>query len=368
MTNYKAQALLTVKRRKTRQIHIGSVAVGGGAPISVQTMTKTDTRDVSSTVAQITELESMGCDIIRVAVVDKDAADVLADIRSSIRIPMVADIHFDYQLALMAVDAGVDGLRINPGNIGSVQKVREVVRAAETRKIPIRIGVNSGSLEKDILAKHGDATAEALVESAMNHVRILEDIGYSEIKISVKASDAARTVQAYRQLADITDYPLHLGVTEAGTLLAGSVRSSVALGILLSEGIGDTIRFSLTEHPSCEIRAGQELLRTLGLRNPGPYVISCPTCGRAQIDVINLAHQVEDELEKLVREYSGAVWPSVAVMGCMVNGPGEARAADIAVTGGKGKAALYVSGKLVSTIRENDIVSTVVEQVRKFFS
>ena len=357
-----------IKRRVSRQIHLGQVAVGGDAPVSVQTMTKTDTRDVRATVEQILDLECLGCDIIRLAVVDEDAARALSDIRRSIHIPMVADIHFDYRLALAAIDAGVDGLRINPGNIGSIQKVKEVSRAAEARKVPIRIGVNAGSLEKDILAKHGGATAEALVESAMNHVRILEDIGYREIKVSVKASDVSRTVHAYRGLADMTDYPLHLGVTEAGTLMTGAVRSSVALGILLAEGIGDTIRVSLTEHPSREVRAGQEILRSLGLRKPGPSVISCPTCGRVQIDVISLAHQVEDEMEKLAREYPGAVWPSVAVMGCMVNGPGEAADADIAIAGGRGKAALYAGGNIVTTVDEQDIVSALLRQVRAFIS
>lgn len=353
-------------RRWTRQIQVGSVAVGGGAPISVQTMTKTDTRQVAATVRQIRELEQAGCDIIRVAVVDAAAARALAPIRKAIHIPLVADIHFDYRLALLALDAGADGLRINPGNIGSAAKVREIVRAAASRKAPIRIGVNSGSLEKDLLAKYGGATAEALVASALKHVHILEDLGYREIKISVKASDAIRTVQAYRLLAEQTDYPLHLGVTEAGTLLAGAVRSSTALGILLAEGIGDTLRVSLTEPPHEEIRVGLEILRSLGLRDPGPQVISCPTCGRIQIDVIRLAHRIETELEKLARGYPKARWPVVAVMGCMVNGPGEAREADIAIAGGKGKAALYRQGRHVATVQSTRIVAAVMDQVRQF--
>ncbi|MFA5043446.1 MAG: flavodoxin-dependent (E)-4-hydroxy-3-methylbut-2-enyl-diphosphate synthase [Kiritimatiellia bacterium] len=357
-------------RRKTRRIYVGAVAVGGGAALTVQTMTKTDTRDARATIAQIRELERAGCDIVRVAVPDEDAARALAAIRRAIRIPLVADIHFNYRLALQALAAGVDGLRINPGNIGSSANVREVVRAARERKVPIRIGVNAGSLEKEILARYGGATAKALVASAIKHARILEKLDYREIKISVKASDAARTVQAYRLLAKATDYPLHLGVTEAGTLLTGAVRSATALGILLAEGIGDTLRVSLTEHPLREIKAGLELLRALGLRPTGPAVISCPTCGRVELDVIALAHRVEEELDKLAREFPDArrpaKWPAVAIMGCMVNGPGEAREADIAIAGGKGKAALYVGGTHKATVKEEQIVTAVVREVRAF--
>jgi len=365
-----ASPSILAPRRKTRRIHVGAVAVGGGAPVTVQTMTKTDTRDVRTTIAQIRDLERAGCDIIRVAVPDEEAARSLAAIRRAIHIPLVADIHFNYRLALQALAAGVDGLRINPGNIGSIANVHEVVRAARERKVPIRIGVNAGSLEKEILAKYGGATAKALVASALKHVRILENLDYREIKISVKASDAARTIQAYRLLAEATDYPLHLGVTEAGTLLTGTVRSATALGILLAEGIGDTLRVSLTEHPSREVKAGLEILRALSLRPPGPSIISCPTCGRVELDVIALAHQVEEELDKLAREFSGvrqpAKWPVVAIMGCMVNGPGEAREADIAIAGGKGKAALYVGGTYKATVKEGQIVAAVVRQVRAF--
>lgn len=353
-------------RRLTRQIHIGAAAVGGKAPVSVQTMTKTDTRDIDATVAQIRELEALGCDIIRLAVPDVRAARALKAIRRAIHIPLVADIHFDHRLALLALDAGADGLRINPGNIGSSRNIGEVVRAARERRAPIRIGVNAGSLEKDLLAKHGGATAEALVASALRHARLLEDLDYREIKISVKASDVARTVRAYRRLAELTDYPLHLGVTEAGTLLSGTVRSSAALGILLAEGIGDTLRVSLTDQPAREIRVGLELLRSLGMRPPGPRVISCPTCGRIRLDVITLAHRVETELEKLARECPGAAWPLVAIMGCMVNGPGEAREADIAVAGGDRKAALYIKGQPVITLAEPDILPAIVSRVREF--
>ena len=361
---------ILAQRRKTRQIHVGHVAVGGGAPVAVQTMTKTDTRDVRATIAQIRDLERAGCDIIRVAVPDEEAARALAAIRRAIHIPLVADIHFNHHLALQALAAGVDGLRINPGNIGSIVNVREVVHAARERKIPIRIGVNAGSLEKEILVKYGGATAKALVASALKHVHILEHLDYHEIKISVKASNAVRTVQAYRLLAKATDYPLHLGVTEAGTLLTGTVRSATALGILLAEGIGDTLRVSLTEHPLREIKAGLEILRALSLRPPGPSVISCPTCGRVKLDVITLAHRVEEELDKLAHKFTGkrqpANWPVVAIMGCMVNGPGEAREADIAIAGGKGKAALYVDGTYKTTVKEKSIVTAVVRQVRAF--
>ncbi|MBU4199312.1 MAG: flavodoxin-dependent (E)-4-hydroxy-3-methylbut-2-enyl-diphosphate synthase [Verrucomicrobia bacterium] len=355
-------------RRLTRQIHVGAVVVGGGAPVSVQTMTKTDTRDIRATVAQIRELETLGCDIIRLAVPDTRAARALKAIRRAIHSPLVADIHFDHRLAILALEAGADGLRINPGNIGSSRKIREIVRAARERRVPIRIGVNAGSLEKDLLAKHGGATAEALVASALRHARLLEDLDYREIKISVKASDVARTVQAYRRLAELTDYPLHLGVTEAGTLLSGTVRSSVALGMLLAEGIGDTLRVSLTDQPSREIWVGLELLRSLGLRPPGPRVISCPTCGRIRLDVITLACRVEDELEKLARELPGAAWPMVAIMGCMVNGPGEAREADIAVAGGDRKAAIYVKGRHVGTVAEKDLLPAVISRVHEFLN
>ena len=355
-------------RRATRPVKLGTLQVGGGAPVSVQTMTKTDTRDVRATVAQILDLESLGCDLIRVAVPDEAAARALGEIRRSIHIPLVADIHFDHRLALIALDAGADGLRINPGNIGSVPQVREVVRAAAPRRVPIRIGVNAGSLEKELLARHGGATAEALVESALGHARLLEDAGCAEIKISVKASDVIRTVEAYRLLARRTSYPLHLGVTEAGTLIAGTIRSSAALGILLAEGIGDTLRVSLTEPPAREVRVGLDLLRCLGLRPPGCHVISCPTCGRVQIDLMNLAHRVEDALSPLEREFPNARWPVVAVMGCRVNGPGEAREADIAVAGGKGKVALYLKGAHVKTLDEFEVVPALVEEVRAFIA
>jgi len=357
---------LTITRRPTRQISIGSVAVGANAPISVQTMTKTDTRDVAATVAQIRDIENAGGDIVRLAVIDEEAARALGAIRRQVRIPLIADIHFNHKLALIALDAGIDGLRINPGNIGSLDRVREVVQAAAGRKVPIRIGVNAGSLEKDLLAKHGGATAGALVESAMGHVRILEEAGHPWIKISVKASDVPRTLQAYRLLSQTTDHPLHLGVTEAGTLLNGTIRSSVALGMLIAEGIGDTLRVSLTDHPVQEIKVGLELLRCFGLRPPGAGVISCPTCGRIQIDVVSLARRVEEALDAYYRANPMVPHPTVAVMGCVVNGPGEAREADIAIAGGLGKGALYVHGVCIATVPEAEILDRLMEQVRTF--
>jgi (E)-4-hydroxy-3-methylbut-2-enyl-diphosphate synthase len=355
-----------IKRRKTRRIYVGSVAIGGGAPVSVQTMTKTDTRDVKATVRQIKSIEKVGCDIVRLAVPDEAAAAALAVIRRQTRIPLIADIHFDHKLALKAIASGVDGLRINPGNIGGAANVREVVNAARERKSPIRIGVNSGSLEKDLLAKHGGPTVQALVESAMRHVRMLEDLDYREIKISVKAASVRRTVEAYRLLARKTDYPLHLGVTEAGTLLAGAIRTSVALGILLEDGIGDTIRVSLTDAPEREVRVGREILGALCMRGGGASVISCPTCGRIQVDVISIAGEIERKLEELYSCTAKTVLPTVAVMGCMVNGPGEAREADIALAGGKKKFALYVRGKLKKTIAEKDAVAAVAEEVKRW--
>ncbi|NLB60351.1 MAG: flavodoxin-dependent (E)-4-hydroxy-3-methylbut-2-enyl-diphosphate synthase [Lentisphaerae bacterium] len=353
-------------RRSTRQINLGAVAIGGDAPLAVQSMTTTDTRNVRSTVTQIRALARAGCEIIRVAVPDRAAALALQDIRRAIPIPLVADIHFDHRLAILALRSGADGLRINPGNIGASWKIREVVQACRERRVPIRIGVNAGSLEKKLLQQYGGATAQALVASALEHARLLEDLDYREIKLSVKAADVARTVQAYRLLAQQTDYPLHLGLTEAGTFLPGSVRSVAALGILLAEGIGDTLRISLTEPPRREVQVGLELLRALNLRPAGPRVVACPTCGRVQLDVMQLAHALEEALGKLAAEFPKAVWPSVAVMGCMVNGPGEAREADIAVAGGRGRAALYLRGRYVKTVAEEAVLAVLVDYVRDF--
>jgi (E)-4-hydroxy-3-methylbut-2-enyl-diphosphate synthase len=357
----------SVPRNNTRRITLGSVAVGGGAPVSVQTMTNTDTRDVASTVSCIKETADAGCDIVRIAVPDAEAAAALSEIRKQTGdIPLVADIHFDWRLAMLSLDAGVDGLRINPGNIGGEEKVRSVAKAANDRNVPIRIGVNGGSLEPELLQQYGGATPEALVDSALRHVTILENADFGNIKISVKASDVHRTVAAYRLLSSRTCYPLHLGLTEAGTFLAGTVRSSVAMGILLSEGIGDTVRISLTDTPLKEVIAGQEILRCLSLRAPGPNVTSCPTCGRTQADVINTAIAVEAALEKLYREEPAIARPHVAVMGCVVNGPGEARDADIALVGGNNFFYLYIRGERVLKVSEEEAVRAVVEAVREY--
>ncbi|MBP5319711.1 MAG: flavodoxin-dependent (E)-4-hydroxy-3-methylbut-2-enyl-diphosphate synthase [Kiritimatiellae bacterium] len=353
-------------RERTRQIHVGKLAIGGGAPVSVQTMANADPHDAAALLGQIREAADLGCDLVRLTVPDPEAAVVFGRVREASPLPLVADIHFDYRLALAALDAGADGLRINPGNIGGPERVEAVVAAARKRNVPIRIGVNGGSLEKDLLAKYGSATPEALVESALRHVALLEAADYHEIKISVKASDVPRTLAAYRLLAARTDYPLHLGVTEAGTFLPGTVRSCVALGALLLEGIGDTIRVSLTDRPAEEVRVGVELLRSVGLRAPGASVTSCPTCGRTQVDVVGMAKAVETELERFYHAHPDAPRPHVAVMGCVVNGPGEAKGADIAVAGGKGTYALFLKGSYVKTLPESETLSEIVRQVAVF--
>ncbi|MFW5871075.1 MAG: flavodoxin-dependent (E)-4-hydroxy-3-methylbut-2-enyl-diphosphate synthase [Verrucomicrobiota bacterium] len=358
--------VLSIERRKTRRIYVGSVAVGGGAPVSVQSMTKTDTRDVDATLCQIDGLASAGCDIIRVAVPDDEAAQALWHICRESALPVVADVHFRYDLAIKSVEAGAAGLRINPGNIGDKAKVAEVVKAAAGRKVPIRVGVNSGSLQKDLIEKYGGPGVEALVESALRSVSLVEQLGYRNIKISAKSSNPMVTVAVYRRLSERTDYPLHLGVTEAGTLQTGTIRSCSALSALLYQGIGDTIRISLTADPVKEVQAGLELLRCFGYRGVGPSVISCPTCGRTQVDVVAVAGEVEAELEKLYRADPALKRPVVAVMGCVVNGPGEAKEADIAAAGGRGKFALYVAGRHVRTVDEGRVVDELVAEVRKW--
>ena len=354
------------QRTHTRQIMVGPVAIGGGAQASVQTMAKVDPHDAEALTHQIAEVADLGCDLIRLTIPDQRAVEVFRRVRATARLPLIADIHFDYRLALEVIEAGADGLRINPGNIGGPERVKAVVSAARTRKIPIRIGVNAGSLEPDIYAKHGSATAEALVESALRHIALLEAENYYEIKVSVKASDVLRTVAAYRLLAQQTSYPLHLGVTEAGTFIPGTVRSCVALGALLLDGIGDTIRVSLTDTPAQEVRVGLELLRSVGLRLPGAAVTSCPTCGRTCVDVVGLAQKIEMRLEKFYREHPQAARPHVAVMGCVVNGPGEAKGADIAVAGGKNTYTLFVRGVRVKSLSENDALETVVTLVKQW--
>jgi (E)-4-hydroxy-3-methylbut-2-enyl-diphosphate synthase len=345
--------------RTTRQIHVGSVAIGGGAPISVQSMTNTDTRDAAATLAQIRRLAEAGCEIVRCAVPDLEAARALAAIRRECPLPLIADIHFDYKLALTALASGVDGLRLNPGNIGERWKVEEVVRACAERKVPIRIGVNGGSLEKELLEKYGHPTAEAMVESALGHIRILEDLGYREIKVSLKASGIRRTVEAYRLLARQVDYPLHIGITEAGTTWSGTVKSAVGLGTLLYEGLGDTLRVSLTGDPVEEVRVGWEILKSLELREHGPVFVSCPTCGRCQIDLIGVAEEVEQRLHDLPRKIT------VAVMGCVVNGPGEAREADVGIAGGKGQGLLFRKGEVVRKVPQEQLADALVEEAWK---
>jgi (E)-4-hydroxy-3-methylbut-2-enyl-diphosphate synthase len=348
-----------IQRRKTRQIQLGKVKVGGDAPVTVQSMTKTDTRDVEATVDQIWALEVAGCDIVRVAVPVREAAEQLGRIKQQIRIPLIADIHFNYKLALIALEQGVDGLRLNPGNIGARWCIEEVVKLAAERKIPIRIGVNAGSLEKDLLQKHGGPTAAGMVESGLRHIRILEELNYPEIKISLKASDPLMTIEAYRMLADKVDYPFHLGVTEAGTPTIGTVKSAVGLGTLLAEGIGDTIRVSLAADPVEEVRVGAEILRCLGLKKDGMTFVACPSCGRADVDLVGLAKAVEERM----RPYSN-LNIHVAVMGCEVNGPGEARAADLGVAGGKGIGLIFKKGEVIRKVPEAQIVDALMEEVK----
>lgn len=358
------------RRSDTREVNVGGIAVGGGAPVSVQTMCNLDPLAVDAIVAQIESVALLGCDIYRLTVPSLEAAVALSEIKKRSPIPLVADIHFDYRLALAALENGVDALRINPGNVGGPANVRAVARAAAAKKAPIRVGVNLGSLEKDLAAEvHSGALAasEALCRSALTHLKLLEDEGFRDVVISAKASNVADTVAVYRLLAERTDCPLHLGVTEAGTLVPGTVRSSVALGVLLHEGIGDTVRVSLTDRPEREIMVGNEILRSVGLKPGGPSVTSCPTCGRTKVDLFKVASAVEEAMESLYaerrREKGGDVFsfPRVAVMGCVVNGPGEAKGADIALCGGDGEFMLYVKGESVGKVSEPDAVRKVVE-------
>ncbi|MDP2105485.1 MAG: flavodoxin-dependent (E)-4-hydroxy-3-methylbut-2-enyl-diphosphate synthase [Desulfobulbaceae bacterium] len=348
-----------INRRKTRQIQVGSVGVGGDALISVQSMTNTDTRDVEATVAQIHRLEQVGCEIIRVAVLDQDAAMAISRIREQITIPLIADIHFDYRLAVASMEHGAHAIRINPGNIGGAVKLAKVVDAAKHHQVAIRVGVNSGSVEKDILAKYGHPAPAALVESALRNVSLLEKLSFDQIKISIKSSDAMTTVDAYRLLSSQCDYPLHLGVTEAGGLIAGTVKSSVALGLLLYDGIGDTFRISLTRDPVEEIRVGFELLRALHIRHRGPELISCPTCGRCQINLFSLAERVEQYIQHMETNLK------IAVMGCVVNGPGEAKEADLGLAGGNGMGILFKKGKLYKKVPEDQLFDVFVEELKK---
>jgi len=387
-------------KKLTRQLYIGSVPVGGDAPCAVQSMCSTDTRDVAATLAQINPLFQAGCEIIRCAVPDMDAAIALGHIKKASPIPVIADIHFDYKLALKVLEGGIDGLRLNPGNIGDSWKVAEVVKSAADRKVPIRIGVNAGSLEKELLEKYGHPTAEAMVESALGHIRILEDLNYQEIKISLKASDVMKTVSAYRLLSQKVDYPLHIGITEAGTIFSGTIKSSVGLGILLADGIGDTLRVSLTGDPLDEVRVGYEILKSLGLRQRGVNFVSCPTCGRCQINLIKVAEDVERRLQGIILKSLGlrqrgvnfVSCPTcgrcqinlikvaedverrlqgidkritVAVMGCAVNGPGEAREADVGIAGGKGEGLVFRHGEIVRKVPEDQLAEALLEEIEK---
>jgi len=343
--------------RKTKTVYIGGVRIGGGNPVVVQSMTKTVTADVKSTIKQIKSLENSGCEIIRLAVPHKKDVEALGKIKRSINIPMIADIHFDWRLALGAIEEGVDGLRINPGNIGARWKIKEVVHAAKDKGIPIRIGVNAGSMEKELLKKYGHPTPEALVESAGRHIQMLEEFDFTEIKVSLKASDVLRTVEAYRLFSEQYTYPLHIGVSEAGPPSKGIIKSSVGLGILLNEGIGDTIRVSLTAEPEEEVRVAYGILRSLGLRKKGVDIVSCPTCGRCKINLRGLVTKVEKKLQGIDKPIT------VAVMGCVVNGPGEAREADFGIAGGKNRGILFKKGKIVRTVEEDSLLDALLDEL-----
>jgi (E)-4-hydroxy-3-methylbut-2-enyl-diphosphate synthase len=350
---------MDIERRRTRRIYLGTVPIGDGAPIVVQSMTNTDSRNVRATVTQIRRLQRAGCEVVRLGLPDMNAARAVGPIKAKIQIPLVADVHFNHRIALEAIRQGVDGLRLNPGNIGGQKNVQELAKAAAERSIPIRIGVNAGSLEKRLLEKYGGPVPEAMVESALHHVAILEKANFHLIKISLKASDVMRTVGAYRILAARVDYPLHVGITEAGTLLPGAIKSAVGIGLLLAEGIGDTIRVSLSAPPEKEIVAAYGILRALGLRNRGVDVISCPTCSRTEIDLIGLATKVERALLAIRTPLK------VAVMGCAVNGPGEAREADIGIAGGKGRGIIFKKGKKLGAYTEEDLLPALLTEISK---
>lgn len=346
-----------MKRLKTKKVKVGNIYIGDDSKITVQSMTNTDTRNVKETVTQIHRLEKAGCDIVRCAVPDMTACDAIKKIVKDINIPLVADIHFDYRLALKSIENGVAALRINPGNIGSIDRVKEVAKAAKDKSIPIRIGVNSGSLKKELLDKHGGVCPEALVESALEHVRILENINYDDIVISIKSSNVVQMIESYRMIANTVNYPLHLGVTEAGTIWRGTIKSSIGIGTLLSEGIGDTIRVSLTGDPVEEVRVGKEILKSIGYLKEGIEFISCPTCGRTAINLINIA----EEVEKRLINYNKNI--KVAIMGCVVNGPGEAREADIGIAGGNGEGLIFKKGEIVKKVKENQLVEELIKEI-----
>ena len=346
-----------IKRKPTRQIHVSDVAIGGNAPIAVQSMTNTHTQDVAATVAQIRRLENAGCEIIRVAVPDEEAAAAITLIKKEITIPLIADIHFDYKLAVLSAESGADALRINPGNIGSHRRIKAVVDCAKTNNIPIRIGVNAGSLEKELIKKYGGVTVDALVESALNQIELMASFDFANLKLAIKSSSVPQSIDAYRQLSAKTDFPLHVGITEAGGLFQGIVKSSIGIGMLLAEGIGDTLRVSLTRDPIEEVRVGFEILKALGIRQRGPEIISCPTCGRCNIDLFPIAEAVEKAL--MTRKST----VKVAIMGCMVNGPGEAKEADVGIAGGDGIGILFKKGKVVKKFPQAQLVEELLKAV-----
>lgn len=346
-----------MRRDETKQIQIGSVTIGGGNPVAIQSMTNTKTEDVQATVAQILALEKAGCEIIRCAVPTMEAAEALREIKKEIHIPLVADIHFDYRLAIAAIENGADKIRINPGNIGSRDRIQVVVDKAKEYQVPIRVGVNSGSLEKELVEKYGKVTAEGLVESALDKVRLIEEMGYDNLVVSIKSSDVLMCVRAHELIADVCPYPLHVGITESGTVTAGNIKSSIGLGLILHQGIGDTIRVSLTGDPVEEIRSAKLILKTLGLRKGGIEVVSCPTCGRTKIDLIGLANQVEQMVEDIPLDIK------VAVMGCVVNGPGEAKEADIGIAGGIGEGLLIKKGEIVKKVKEEELLETLRQEL-----
>ena len=346
-----------ITRNETKKIRIGDRTIGGGSPVAIQSMTNTRTEDVEATVAQIQKLEQAGCEIIRCAVPTMEAAEAFAKIKKQIHIPLVADIHFDYRLAIAAIENGADKIRINPGNIGGAERVRAVVEKAKEAHVPIRVGVNSGSLEKHLVEKYGGVTAEGLVESAMEKVHMIEDMGYDQLVVSIKSSDVLMCVRAHELIAEQCPYPLHVGITESGTLLAGNIKSSIGLGLVLHQGIGDTIRVSLTGDPAEEIKSAKLILKTLGLRKGGIEVVSCPTCGRTKIDLIGLANQVEAMVADIPLDLK------VAVMGCVVNGPGEAKEADIGIAGGIGEGVLIKKGEIVKKVKEEELLETLRQEL-----
>ncbi|AUN15084.1 4-hydroxy-3-methylbut-2-en-1-yl diphosphate synthase [[Clostridium] sordellii] len=351
---------MSYKRRLSKEVSVGSLKIGGNNPISIQSMTNTDTRDAKATIDQIKRLEEVGCDVVRVAVPDMEAAKNIGEIKKNVNIPIIADIHFDYRLALEAIDQGVDGVRINPGNIGSIDRVKMVVNKCREKNLKIRIGVNGGSLEKELLEKYGSATAEALVESAMGHVKILEDLDFHNIVISLKSSDIYKTLDAYELIAKKVDYPLHIGITESGSVKKGTIKSSIGVGALLLKGIGDTIRISLTGDPTEEVIVGKEILRSLDLLNDKIKVISCPTCGRCNIDLISVVNEVEEKINKVDKDIT------VAIMGCAVNGPGEAKEADIGIAGGKGEGLLFKKGEIIRKINGDKLVDELLAEIENY--